>query len=159
MADVKDILGVARGGLAGPLQDEERPREKREKVKRPQGMSREAFALLDSSHPVAPSQLVETFKKKKDAKPKASTKGTVTFQRKAFTNPARSDKLELYHWVKGYKDVTGRVRDADEGEYAFAKYNKKVGRRAARARPPPPCSWPPRGGPCRPGLGSPRGPG
>ncbi len=91
-------------------------------------MSREAFALLDSSHPVAPSQLVDTFKKKKDAKtkPKPSTKGTVTFQWKSFHNPARTDKLELCHWVKGYKDITGRVRDADESEYQFAKYNKKV---------------------------------
>jgi DNA methyltransferase 1-associated protein 1 len=126
MADVKDILGVPRAG-PGPAAQEE-VKEKKEKVKRPQGMSREAFALLDSSHPVAPSQLVDTFKKKKDAKtkPKASTKGTVTFQWKSFHNPARTDKLELFHWVKGYKDVTGRVRDADESEYQFAKYNKKV---------------------------------
>lgn len=40
---------------------------------------------------------------------------------------AREDGLELVHWVKGYKDANGRVRDAHEGDYPFAKYNKKVG--------------------------------
>jgi hypothetical protein len=39
----------------------------------------------------------------------------------------RDDGLELRHWVKGYKDANGRIRDAQEGDYAFAKYNKKVG--------------------------------
>jgi DNA methyltransferase 1-associated protein 1 len=43
----------------------------------------------------------------------------------------RDDGLELRHWVKGYKDANGRIRDAQEGDYAFAKYNKKV--RAATA--------------------------
>jgi hypothetical protein len=38
----------------------------------------------------------------------------------------RDDGLELRHWVKGYKDANGRIRDAQEGDYAFAKYNKKV---------------------------------
>lgn len=38
----------------------------------------------------------------------------------------RDDGLELRHWVKGYKDANGRIRDAQEGDYAFAKYNKKA---------------------------------
>jgi hypothetical protein len=32
----------------------------------------------------------------------------------------------MVHWVKGYKDANGRIRDAQEGDYPFAKYNKKV---------------------------------
>lgn len=32
----------------------------------------------------------------------------------------------LEHWVKCYKDPAGKARPADEGEYHFAKYNKKV---------------------------------
>ena len=28
--------------------------------------------------------------------------------------------------MKCYKDPAGKVRPADEGEYSFAKYNKKV---------------------------------
>lgn len=125
MADVKDILGVPRGGLSS-----ERPeqKEKKEKMKRPEGMSREAFALLGDSHPIVPSHIVDGLKRKRDMKqkPKASSKGNVTYQWKQFHNPARTDILQLSHWVKGYKDVTGRVRDADEGEYTFAKFNKKV---------------------------------
>jgi major membrane immunogen (membrane-anchored lipoprotein) len=35
--------------------------------------------------------------------------------------------------VKGYKDANGRIRDAQEGDYAFAKYNKKVRPAAAAA--------------------------
>lgn len=42
----------------------------------------------------------------------------------------REDALELVHWVKGYKDANGRIRDAHEGDYPFAKYNKKVWLRA-----------------------------
>lgn len=123
---MKDILGVPRS-LAG---DGERPvvKEKKEKMKRPEGMSREAFALLGDNHPIMPSQLLSGLKRKKDEKNKArpSTKGQPTYYMKAFTNQARSDGLVLRHWVKGYKDASGRVRDADEGEYKFAKYNKKV---------------------------------
>lgn len=48
-----------------------------------------------------------------------------------FLNPlhlpqGREDGLEMVHWVKGYKDANGRIRDAQEGDYPFAKYNKKV---------------------------------
>lgn len=39
---------------------------------------------------------------------------------------AREDNLELCHWEKGYKDANGRIRDANEGDYPCAKYNKKV---------------------------------
>eukprot|EP00882_Tetradesmus_deserticola_P033310 GHRQ01038037.1.p1 GENE.GHRQ01038037.1~~GHRQ01038037.1.p1 ORF type:complete len:219 (+),score=73.56 GHRQ01038037.1:154-810(+) len=216
MADVKDILGVSRApqgdAAAAPAQ-----KAKPERMKRPEGMSREAFALLGGSNPVIPSHLLDGLKKKdKLAKPKASTKGTVIYRYKQFKNQARwgvwphrrrayvqnsrsgatlkaaaavaahaeaalhshgtctvvagscravsitwavltrpvfshtnvpslhrtnwlftfiavvsvtcrDDGLELRHWVKGYKDANGRIRDAQEGDYAFAKYNKKVG--------------------------------
>lgn len=50
----------------------------------------------------------------------------VTWRWQPFHNPARNDDLKLEHWVKCYKDPAGKVRPADEGEYSFAKYNKKV---------------------------------
>ena len=50
----------------------------------------------------------------------------VTWRWQPFHNPARKDDLKLEHWVKCYKDPAGKVRPADEGEYSFAKYNKKV---------------------------------
>ena len=60
MADVKDILGVPRA--AGPKQE---AKKEKEKVQRPAGMSREAFALLDGSHPIVPS-LAGDLRKKSD---------------------------------------------------------------------------------------------
>lgn len=50
----------------------------------------------------------------------------VTWRWQPFSNPARTDNLQLEHWVKCYRDPAGKVRPADEGEYSFAKYNKKV---------------------------------
>ena len=64
MADVRDILGVPRGQAA---ERQEVPKTK-EKVQRPAGMSREAFALLGGSHPIVPSQLTEELRKKEDLK-------------------------------------------------------------------------------------------
>lgn len=54
--DVKDILGVPRGSAV----DERKPevKAKPEKMKRPEGMSREAFALLGGSNPVIPTHLL-----------------------------------------------------------------------------------------------------
>ena len=78
-ADVKDILGVGRGGDGTPS----RPAPKKEKMKRPEGMSREAFALLGDSHPIAP--VVELSKKAelkglKEKRKITSPKGTVNRQ-------------------------------------------------------------------------------
>ncbi|KAI8470122.1 MAG: hypothetical protein J3K34DRAFT_521591 [Monoraphidium minutum] len=122
MADARDILGVERGG-APPG---ERKPEKKERMKRPEGMSREAFALLSGSNPLMTTQLMEGLKKGKKDKPNRPTgKGTVVWRAQPFTNQARTDGLQLVHWAKGFKDANGRVRDAHEGDYPFAKYNKK----------------------------------
>lgn len=78
MSDLKDILGVSRT----PAAEGERPKkEKQERMKRPEGMSREAFALLGDNHPIMPSQLLSGLKKKKDDKGKARavTKGQPTY--------------------------------------------------------------------------------
>ena len=64
MADVRDILGVPRGQAT---ERQEVPKTK-EKMQRPAGMSREAFALLGGSHPIVPSQLTEELRKKEDLK-------------------------------------------------------------------------------------------
>ncbi len=78
-ADVKDILGVVRGTDGTPS----RSAPKKEKMKRPEGMSREAFALLGDSHPIAP--VVELSKKSelkglKEKRKISSPKGTVSKQ-------------------------------------------------------------------------------
>lgn len=123
MADARDILGVERGAAA----PQERKPEKKERMKRPEGMSREAFALLSGSNPIITTQLMEGLKKgKKDKLNKPTGKGTVVWRPQPFINQARTDNLQLVHWAKGFKDANGRVRDAHEGDYPFAKYNKKV---------------------------------
>jgi len=63
MADIKDILGMSRGGGPG---DSGSSRAVKEKMQRPLGMSREAFALLGGSHPIMTSQIASELKKKSD---------------------------------------------------------------------------------------------
>lgn len=58
---------------------------------------------------------------------KRKQKGLVSWQNRSFSNQARSDGLQLRHWVKCAKDATGRVREVQEGDYPFAKCNKQVG--------------------------------
>ena len=50
MSDIKDILGV--GGTPSGAPKEKKVKEAKPKMKRPEGMSREAFALLGDSHPI-----------------------------------------------------------------------------------------------------------
>lgn len=128
MADVKDILGVPRGSASS---QQDAPKTK-ERVQRPAGMSREAFALLDGSHPIPPTHLTGDLNKKAalaglKQKRKLSSKGLSTYQFRPFTNPARKDGLVLQHWVKCFKDTAGKLREADE-TYPFAKFNKQVPR-------------------------------
>ncbi|KAG2495242.1 hypothetical protein HYH03_006515 [Edaphochlamys debaryana] len=123
MGDVKDILGMSR---VKEEKDDKPAPVKKEKMKRPEGMSREAFALLGGSHPIIASQLVSVKKNDILKKPKPSTKGIVTYQYKPFKNQARTDDLELCHWVKCYKGANGIIREPDDSEYPYAKYNKKV---------------------------------
>uniref|UniRef100_A0A061QNN8 DNA methyltransferase 1-associated protein 1 n=1 Tax=Tetraselmis sp. GSL018 TaxID=582737 RepID=A0A061QNN8_9CHLO len=123
MSDVKDILGVCKAPTAA---DPGKSKSSEKKPTRPEWMSREAFALLDTTHPIVPSALsVNKGPKGIREKPKASARGKITWQWQAFRNPARQDGLELMHWVKCFKDVSGRIRAAEEGEYPFAKFNKK----------------------------------
>ena len=80
MADVRDILGVPRGAASAEKADA--PAKPKERMQRPAGMSREAFALLGGSHPIVPSVLTEELRKKEDLKGlkqkrKSSAKGQV----------------------------------------------------------------------------------
>ncbi|GMH38166.1 hypothetical protein BSKO_06050 [Bryopsis sp. KO-2023] len=124
MGDVFDVLGVQRG--AERLETAPKPKET--KVKRPEGMSREAFSLLDGSHPIMQSELAKGLMRKGEMSRKRKSEGSyhVVYQWKKFKNEAREDGLELSHWVKCYKDAQGNVRDAVGGDYPFAKFNKKV---------------------------------
>lgn len=62
MGDVYDVLGFQRGGEKPEASS--KPKEAR--VKRPEGMSREAFSLLDGSHPIMQSELAKGLLRKGD---------------------------------------------------------------------------------------------
>ncbi|KAN0097425.1 hypothetical protein V8E55_001871 [Tylopilus felleus] len=80
-------------------------------TKKPDGISRELYSLIG---PSAPSLAAYLAKPRLKQKPNLGGGGTVKWEHRPFTNSARSDALQLSHWVK-LSDPTG--------DYPFAKYN------------------------------------
>lgn len=125
MSDIKDIMGLPKHGAASGDIKVEKPKEP--KLQKPKGMSREAFALLSASHPLVPSQLMGEIKADNEKKKEKGDKrrGKISYEWRPFTNPARSDDLELFHWVKCYTNTATNSKIIPaEKEYPFAKYNK-----------------------------------
>lgn len=112
MGDIKDILGLSRNSSVAP-------RAPKLVVKKPEGMSREVFALLSHDATAAGGSpvlsLVPTPKVSEGFKEKRSV--IIGWEWRKFTNSARSDGLELGHWVK---------RNDNAIDYSFARFNKKV---------------------------------
>ena len=50
-----------------------------------------------------------------------------TYQYIPFKNEARTDGLELRHWVECYRDAAVQIGPCEEGPYVFAKYNVPSG--------------------------------
>ncbi|KAL4906500.1 SWR1-complex protein 4 [Aspergillus multicolor] len=131
-ADVRDMLNL-------PAEGQTRPHKKHKVVeKRPEGITRELFALLGERAP--PIAINENRYK---GRPKWQTKARVRPWRMApFSNEARSDDLILRHWqrepestqtpaIEGTKTegetTEPQVKEKrDEPEYPFAKYNIKT---------------------------------
>ncbi|CAL0316506.1 unnamed protein product [Lupinus luteus] len=105
--DAKDILGLTNNSF--PLQ----PQQKQTHTK-PDGISREVYALTGGLAPLMPSLDFSQLQKRPPSREK------VTWKWLPFTNSARKDELQLCHWV--------RVINGDQptGDYSFAKYNKPV---------------------------------
>ncbi|KAL4873201.1 hypothetical protein BDV12DRAFT_98595 [Aspergillus spectabilis] len=132
-ADVRDMLDL-------PAEGQPRPHKKQKLVeKRPEGITRELFALLGERAP--PIAINENRYK---GRPKWQTKARVRpWQFTPFSNSARSDDLVLRHWkrqvestnlpaIEGadtegdqMKDEQGAPKPAEQ-EYPFAKYNIKA---------------------------------
>ena len=95
MGDIKDILGIK--GAAGPPA----PRAPKPSMKKPEGMSREVFALLhhDSVAKGSAVPIVPTVAPNAGVKEKTSSR-LVGWDWKQFANAARDDNLRLSHWVK-----------------------------------------------------------
>ncbi|KAK3194338.1 hypothetical protein Dsin_025648 [Dipteronia sinensis] len=110
--DAKDILGLSKNQL--PIAQEKKSRPQKETQRKPDGVSREVYALTGGLAPLMPSIDASQLKKRPPSDEK------ITWQWLHFTNSARKDNLHLYHWVRV---VNG---NPPTGDYSFAKYNKSV---------------------------------
>lgn len=133
-ADVRDMLDLPAEGQGPP-----KPHKKPKVVeKRPEGITRELFALLGERAP--PIAIQEN---KYKGRPKWMSKMRVRpWRMTPFTNSARSDGLVLRHWQRqpdianqpppeDAMDLDEKKEDAEapkplEQEYPFAKYNIKA---------------------------------
>mmetsp|Transcript_20601 Transcript_20601/g.36924 ORF Transcript_20601/g.36924 Transcript_20601/m.36924 type:complete len:543 (-) Transcript_20601:454-2082(-) len=111
MGDVADILGLAKGG-SGANGGGSRP--KGNAAKRPDGMSKEVFALLANGTELPPlmpssSNAAEIYKL-------FAKQPAVKWTWKAFSSSARRDNLQLHHWQR---------EAAEESDYAFARFNRR----------------------------------
>ncbi|OIW17440.1 hypothetical protein TanjilG_22552 [Lupinus angustifolius] len=110
--DAKDILGLPKNSFPA-LEKKSRPH--KESQRKPDGISREVYALTGGLSSLMPAIDASHLKKKPPSDEK------ITWQWLPFTSSARKDNLQLYHWVRV---VNGAP---PTGDYSFAKYNKSVG--------------------------------
>lgn len=113
MADAKEILGLPKGAFG--VAPEKRSKPPKENLKKPDGVSREVYALTGGLPPVMPALDTASLKKRH---PISSKK--ISWQWLPFTSSARKDNLQLYHWVKIVDGVP------PSGDYYFARYNKSI---------------------------------
>ncbi|KAG5055941.1 hypothetical protein JHK85_008451 [Glycine max] len=109
--DAKDILGLPKNSFPS-LEKKSRP--PKESQRKPDGISREVYALTGGLASLMPAIEASQLKKK----PLPLEK--ITWQWLPFTSSARKDNLHLYHWVRVINGVP------PTGDYSFAKYNKSV---------------------------------
>ncbi|XP_019193119.1 PREDICTED: SWR1-complex protein 4-like [Ipomoea nil] len=111
--DAKDILGLPKNSLSIPSEKKSRP--PKESQRKPDGISREVYALTGGLAPLMPATDINHLKRRTQAENEK-----ITWQWLPFTNSARNDSLQLYHWVRVVNGVL------PTGDYSFAKYNKSV---------------------------------
>lgn len=128
MSDVLDILDASRPQVDDtPIPNKRGPKPKAPKPppiqrRKPEGMHRELFALLNTSDadtPLLPTDFT-THTSYKQVRANLSIKKPRKWLWTPFLNPARKDHLQLYHWR--------RITDPNEPpkEYQFAKYNARI---------------------------------
>ncbi|WVZ08350.1 hypothetical protein V8G54_021696 [Vigna mungo] len=109
--DVEDILGLPKNSFPS-LEKKSRP--PKESQRKPDGISREVYALTGRLAPLMPCIEASQLKKKPPPLEK------ITWQWLPFTSSARKDNLQLYHWVRVVNGVP------PTGDYSFANYNMAV---------------------------------
>ncbi|KAL2661059.1 hypothetical protein AAZV13_03G180200 [Glycine max] len=140
--DAKDILGLPKNSFPS-LEKKSRP--PKESQRKPDGISREVYALTGGLASLMPAIEASQLKKKPLPLEKVCfffyfcfgntqllclfnlfSNSTflflfqITWQWLPFTSSARKDNLHLYHWVRVINGVP------PTGDYSFAKYNKSV---------------------------------
>ncbi|VFQ86509.1 unnamed protein product [Cuscuta campestris] len=111
--DAKDILGLPKTTLLTPTEKKSRP--PKESQRKPDGISREVYALTGGLAPLMPAIDINLLKRRTQPENEK-----ITWQWLPFTSSARNDCLQLYHWVRVVNGVLPK------GDYSFAKYNKSV---------------------------------
>ncbi|XP_077240446.1 myb-like transcription factor family protein [Tasmannia lanceolata] len=111
--DAKDILGLPKSVF--PPAQEKKPRSHKDSQRKPDGVSREVYALTGGLPPLMPSLDISHLKRRPP-----SDKQKISWQWLPFTSSARTDNLQLYHWARVVNGVP------PTGDYSFAKYNKSV---------------------------------
>ncbi|KAK6941120.1 DAMP1, SANT/Myb-like domain [Dillenia turbinata] len=89
--DAKDILGLPKTPLTIP--QEKKSRLPKDSQRKPDGISREVYMLTGGLAPLMPSLDVSNLKRRTQ-----SESEKITWQWLPFTNSARKDDLQLYHW-------------------------------------------------------------
>lgn len=118
-SDVRAIMGIPAApppgekGAAAPAKSRHASSSKLKKAKRPDGITRELYALIGDNAPtlsLARPVMKERWKK---------TPKIIGWEKREFLNKARSDSLKLKHWIK--KD-----QPADTGLLSFPFYLQSV---------------------------------
>ncbi|KAI0005162.1 hypothetical protein BJV74DRAFT_807369 [Russula compacta] len=110
-ADVRSILSLPSSSTQTPAQ----PKKATASLSRkPSGISRELYSLIG---PSAPTLVAQAAKPRLKQKPNLGGGGSSKWVWRSFKNSARTDGLELGHWVKANTDP--------DAEYPFARYNVK----------------------------------
>ncbi|KAM3412212.1 hypothetical protein ACQJBY_003722 [Aegilops geniculata] len=122
--DAKDILGLQKTSF--PSAQEKKPRAPKEPQRKPDGVSREVYALTGGvgMAPLMPTIEASHLKRRpaveKEKLVLLNSCVRVAWRWLPFTSSARTDNLQLYHWVRVVNNVP------PTGDYDFAKYNTKV---------------------------------
>ncbi|KAJ7180276.1 hypothetical protein C8R43DRAFT_870600 [Mycena crocata] len=109
-SDVRSILDLPSSSAATPV-----PPHKKlslQSARKPEGISRELYSLIGPSSTTLVTQLAKPRLKQK---PNLGAGSKIKWEWRSFKNGARTDSLELKHWVKATAD--------SDAEYQFAKYN------------------------------------
>ncbi|KAI3621491.1 swr1-complex protein 4 [Moniliophthora roreri] len=110
-ADIRSALSIA-GPSTSSASRAPVKKQASQSLRKPEGISRELYSLIG---PSAPSLAAQLAKPRLKQKPNLGGGGKVKWEWRNFRNGARTDTLELGHWVKATTDP--------EADYPFAKYN------------------------------------